>query len=104
MVFTLLQTTLDSDPSLALLNHVSTDYKSQICLLLQLTMAAKQTIVRAWKTPTLNVAEVKNRITQAMIHGKIEATILDCIPQHLKIWHPWVENFLPPDFEGLLEL
>lgn len=48
---------------------------------------------------------MKNRITQAMIHSKIEAKILDKVPQHTKIWQPWIEHFLPTDIdEHLLRL
>lgn len=100
MASTLLQIPINPAPSLALLNSFPQDYtRAQLRLLLQLTTAAKQTIARAWKTPTLHIAEVKNRVTQAMIHSKIDATILDKIPQHLKIWRPWVDHFLPPDFD-----
>lgn len=40
-------------------------------------MAAKQSIVKAWKSNTLCVVSVKQRVTQAMIHAKMEANILD---------------------------
>lgn len=73
--------------------------RAQLHLLLHLTTAAKQMIAKAWKTPTLNLTETKNRVTQAMIHNKIEATILGSIPQHLKIWQPWTELFLPSEFD-----
>lgn len=97
---TLFQHPIEPDPAIALLNLIPSDFtRSQTRLLLQLTTAAKQTIARAWKTPKLSLAEAKNRVTQAMIHSKIEATILDRIPQHLKIWNPWTEHFLPPDFD-----
>lgn len=36
-----------------------------------------------------------------MIHSKIEATILDRVPQH-NIWTPCMENYLPPDFDATL--
>ena len=97
---TLLQEKISPDPSLALLNHIQSDFtRAQVRLLLQLTTAAKQTIARAWKTPTIHIAEVKNRVTQAMIHSKIEARILDRMAQHDKTWTPWVEHFLPPGFD-----
>lgn len=103
VVSTLLRDTLDPDPSLVLLNHVQGDYtRAQLRLLLQFTTAAKQTIARSWKTPKLTIAEVKNRVTQAMIHSKIEATILDRIPPHHKTWAPWVEHFLLPNFDSHL--
>lgn len=89
-------------PSLALLNHNTLDC-TRACLHLLMT-AAKQTIAKAWKSPKWYFLEVKNRITQAMIHGQIETTIQDRIPQHLKTWQPWVNKFLPPDFDkSLLE-
>ena len=103
MASTLLHDTLLPDPSLALLNHINGDYtRAQVRLLLQLTTAAKQTIAKAWKTPKLHITEVKHRVTQAMIHSKTEAIVLDRVPRHDKIWSPWVENFLPPDFDATL--
>lgn len=105
MASTLLKVPLDPNLFLVLLNHGTLDCaRTRLCLLLQLMTAAKQTIAKAWKFPKLYVLEVKNRITQAMIHGTIKATIQDRIPQHLKIWQSWVEQFLALDFdESLLE-
>lgn len=39
-----------------------------------------------------------------MIHGRIEATLLDRIPAYAKLWRPWIAHFLPQGFEkSLLE-
>lgn len=105
MASTLHQVTLEPNPTIALLNLIPQDYtKAQRCLLLHLFTAAKQTIAKAWKTPALNTIEMQNRVTQAMIHSKIEAIILDKVPQHFRVWQPWIENFLPPDIDmSLLE-
>lgn len=78
MASTLLKIPLHPDPSLVLLNIVTLDCtRARFHLLLQLMTAAKKTIARAWKSSKLFVLEVKNRLTQAMIHGKTEATIQD---------------------------
>lgn len=96
MASTLHQITLKPNPAVVLLNLIPQDYtRAQLRLLLQLFTAAKQTIAKAWKTPILSIAEMKNRITQAIVHSKIEAKILDKVPQHVKIWQPWIQHFLP---------
>lgn len=106
MATTLHQITLSPNPTIALLNLFPQDYtRSQLRLLLHLFTAAKQTIAKAWKTPTLNIVETKNRVTLAMIHDKIEAKILDKATQHNRVWRPWVEHFLPTDIaEDLISL
>lgn len=72
----------------------------QIKLLLQITTAAKQTIAKAWKTPTLTLAETKHRINQAMIYVIIEAICLDRVPH----WHRCVTHYFPVEFnESLLQ-
>lgn len=37
----------------------------------------KQTIGNAWKYATLYVVETKSRATQAMVHAKMKAALLD---------------------------
>lgn len=40
-----------------------------------------------------------------MAHAKIEATLHDRIHKYQKVRQPWIDNFLPPDFDtALLEL
>lgn len=39
------------------------------------------------KKPSLSILEVE-QVTQAMIHSKIEATILELVPKHVQIWQP----------------
>lgn len=88
------------DPALAFLNHCPSDLtKARSKLSIQILTVSKQTIVRAWKSLSLCILKTKNRITQAMIHSKIEATILHKILKHLKVWKPWVDYFLPSDFD-----
>lgn len=105
MASTLHHVTLEPNLTIALLNLIPQDYtRAQRCLLLHLFTAAKQMIAKAWKTSALSIIKMKNRITQAMIHSKIEATIIDKVPQHFRIWQPWIEHFLPPDIDkSLLE-
>lgn len=103
MASTLHSQNLEPDPATAPLNHYALDLtRVQTKLLQKLMTASKQTIARAWKTTTLCTLETKNRMTQAMIHSKIEATILDRIPKHRKVWQPWVDHFLPPGFDSSL--
>lgn len=76
MASTLVNHFLDPDLALTLLNHCAFNFtRALLKLLLQVMTASKQTIARAWKTPTLCTLETKNRVTQAMIISKIEATI-----------------------------
>lgn len=99
---TLLKRLATPDPAFALLNHCPPDLtKAQSKLAIYIITASKHR-VRAWKPPSLCSLETKNRVTQAMIHSKIESTLLDRIPRHLKIWQPWVDHFLPPQFDPKL--
>lgn len=71
-------TTIQQDPSVALLNNKPRNITQlQFKLLLNVTTAAKQTIAKAWKSDKLCEVTVKQRITQAMIHATMEAIILD---------------------------
>lgn len=63
-------------------------------LLQQVTTAAKQMLVNAWKTPRLCLTKTKNRVTQTMIHHKIEATVQDRVPLHYTKVH--LGGPLPP--------
>ena len=97
---TLFKKTIKPDPSIALLNLKPTSIShTQFKLLLQITTAAKQTIAKAWKTPTLMISETKTRINQAMTHSKTEAITNDNIAKFEKIWNPWVTHFFPPNFD-----
>lgn len=40
-------------------------------------MAAKNMLAKTGKMPRLSIVEAKNRVMQAKIHGKIEATLQD---------------------------
>lgn len=100
---TLLSRPATPDPAFALLNHCLPDLtKAQSKLAICIITASKQTIARAWKSSSFCSVETKNGVTKAMIHSKMEATNLDKIPRHLKIWYPWVDHFLPPCFKTRL--
>lgn len=103
MASTLFNMTFDPDPSLVLLNHNTLECtRAQFFLILQLMTAAKQTVTRAWKPTSLCAIETKHKVTQAMIHNKIKATIQDKKFKHLKIWQPWVGHFISPGFDDSL--
>lgn len=75
---TMFGTTIQLDPSVALINNKSRNITQlQFKLLLNVTTAAKRTIAKAWKSDKLCEVMVKQRITQAMIHATMEAIILD---------------------------
>lgn len=94
MASTLLNQILELVPAVTLLNHCALDLtRAQTKLAQQLMTSSKQ-------TTTLCLIKTKNRMTQATIHSKIEATILDATPKHHKAWQPWVDHFLPPGFNS----
>lgn len=95
MISTSFAVTIFPDPLIALLNLKQTTLSSnQFKLLLQITTATKQTIAKAWKSPTLVLTETKHRINQAIIHTKIEAITQDKISKFKKIWLPWMTHCL----------
>lgn len=55
------------------------------------------TTVRLFTYVPFIQTNICNWVTQVMIHGKIEATILDQIPRQ-----PWVNHFLSPNFDPLV--
>lgn len=96
---------LQPDPSIALLNIKPLEVSClQFKFILQITTAAKQMIAKAWESPTLHTLEVKHRITRAMIHTKNEAVVLDRASKYESLWQPWVDHFLPSDFDSSLLL
>lgn len=105
MITTFIGNTIVPDPAIALLNKKPPDVTYlQFKLLLQVTTAAKQTIAKAWKTPHLTILEIKNRVTRAMVHAKIEGVLLDRVKKFKCLWRPWVDHFLPPNFDNALQL
>lgn len=69
---------------------------------MKIITAAKQTIAEAWKTITLVTVEVKNRVTQMMIHEQLEATLQDKNSKYQKVWEPWLQNFFPTNIDHTL--
>lgn len=102
---TMFETTLQPDPLVALLNNKPRNItQRQFKLLLYVTTAAKQSIAKAWKTNKLCDISVKQRVTQAMIHAKMEAIILDKLDKFESLWLPWITHILPPDLNYSLLL
>lgn len=90
---------------MALLNKKPPDVTDlQFKLLLQVTTAAKQTTAKAWKNSQLTVLETKNRVTRAMVHAKIGAVLLDRVRKFELLWKPWVDHYLPSDFDNALQV
>lgn len=89
-VFDLLCTVLGKsfplDSAIIILNQSPPDITTSQCkFLLHYITAAKKTVAAVWKTSTL--LEVKNRVPQVMIHGKIDASLH--VPKYTKMWQPW---------------
>lgn len=103
MISTLFAVSILPDILIALLNLKPTTLSSnQFKLLLQITIAAKQTVTKAWKLPTLALTETKHRINQAMIHTKIEDITHDKISKFKKKWLPWTTHYLTSNFDESL--
>lgn len=92
--------TLLPDPTVALLNNKPQNLTHfQYKLQLYVTTAAKQSIAKAWKSSTLCIVLVKHRVTQAMIHAKTEAILLDKLSKFESLWLPWINHHSPPGFD-----
>lgn len=103
IISTLFKDTLSPDPTVSLLNKkLSCLTSQQFKLLLQVTTVAKQVMAKAWKTRSLCILAVKTKITQSMIHSKVEANILDKVPKFQALWCPWVKHYLPTNFDKSL--
>lgn len=99
----LFKLSLQPDPKWSLLNfwppHLSL---AGFRLLHHVTTAVKEMIARAWKSPSLSLVEVKNWVTQTMIHEKLKAILTNKVPCYAQIWQPWVEHYLPSNFDASL--
>lgn len=58
-------------------------------------MTAKQMIARFWKMSALCTLATKHRVTQAMIHTKIKATLKDRVQSTQKPGGPGWINYFP---------
>lgn len=84
---------IQPDPYLTLLN-LKPEWLtlSQFKLMIQLITAAKQTVAKAWKSPTLVLAETIHRMNNTMSHAKMVAIDQNQIPKFEKLWHPWIKQ------------
>lgn len=62
---------------------------------MNLLLAAKQLIAKAWKKPSASFQEVKEHITMMMIIDKMFSILNDSQPKFLKIWELWLQYALP---------
>lgn len=84
------------DPKFALLHcPLPGLFSHQQKLATYLFIAAKRTIARAWKKPSVSFAEVKNSLTTLMIHEKMSSILHDSHAKFLKVWAPWWSYTLP---------
>lgn len=103
MLSKLTNSPLSPDPAVVLLNKRSPDLTlGQLKHVLYITTTSKETFAKTLKTRKLCLLETKHRITQALTHSTIEASLLDCMPKHAKIWQPWMDHFLHPSFHFTL--
>lgn len=87
------------DPAMALINRKPEFLThNQFKLLIQLFTAAKQTLAKAWRSPSLIVEEVVNRMNVTMTQAKMVAIDNDSFVKFDKIWQPWISNYLPSTF------
>lgn len=62
-------------------------------------------IVKAWKSPHLQIGEVKARMHSNLMKEKMSAILEDRISRIEKIWPPWICKFLLNGFkDNLLQL
>lgn len=96
----LLNINLSLDPTMALLN-LKPEFLShtRFKLLIQLFMAAKQTLAKAWQSPTLVANETIHRMYNTMIQAKMLTIETDRITRYEKLWQPWIDNFMPSAFD-----
>lgn len=66
--------------------------------MIQLITAAKQTVAKAWKSPTLVLAETIHRMNNTMSHAKMVAIDQNQIPKFEKLWHPWIKQQFRSNF------
>lgn len=66
------ESTIAPDPALALLNLGPDFLQQKQFKLIQLLTAAKQTTAKAWKAPTLHLANTKHGLNQTL-HAKMSA-------------------------------
>lgn len=88
--------TIPFDPAMALLN-LKPEFitHTQFKLLVYLFTAAKQTLAKSWKSPTLDINEAKAKMNYYMTHAKMIAIELDTIPRFEVIWQPWITYSMP---------
>lgn len=99
----LFETPIQPDPKIVLLNVAPSELtRNQSCLLFYVMTAAKQTIARSCKSSAVCTVTTKSKVPQVMIHAKIEATPQGKVRQYTKIWQPWIDKYLPPDFDASL--
>lgn len=90
---------LQLNPTTALLNlKPECLTHTQFKLFIQLLTAAKQMVAKAWKSPSLVIAETKHRMHNSMIYAKMVAIERDQIPKFEKLWHPWIKHHLSSTF------
>lgn len=69
--------------------HIPATHKKLICHILN---AAKQTLAKAWYSPTIEIHEVYTRLSGVMIMEKCTAILADSVKQFQQTWDPWIRQ------------
>uniref|UniRef100_A0A803K359 Reverse transcriptase domain-containing protein n=1 Tax=Xenopus tropicalis TaxID=8364 RepID=A0A803K359_XENTR len=101
MVYSILHVNLRKDPYEALMGLPTANVpKNKQKLLNHILLAAKQTIAKSWKSPTVNFLMFKNKVDWIFINEKLTGIAADKLTEFQTVWKPWISyrynNLLPP--------
>lgn len=83
-------------PYLTTTHHLS---RTQFCSFNRVNSADKKIIAQALKCSMLSLVEIRNRVTQAMIHKKIAATLRNRLSQYMRMKESWLDYYLLQNFD-----
>lgn len=89
---------ITKDPSIALLNEpVENIPRYTQTLIYYKFLAAKISIATAWKSPVIDLALMKRKLTWIMLHEKLVSVLRDKQPLFEKVWTPWLSYLQVPN-------
>lgn len=97
LIFSVTQVNIKKDANIALLNKPVEDIpKHTQTLIYYMFLSAKIAIASAWKSPAIDIALLKRKLSWIMLNEKIVSVLRDRQAVFDRVWSPWIDYLRIP--------